>query len=78
MNHYRNPGEDDSLDAALQEEIDLEMTEYDFVDSSSDESATDDEENMDNEENEEVDPADETDLPEDYDDDADDREFPDD
>ena len=74
MSFYKNPGEDDSLDAFLQEQIDNECTFPDLCDSNDVEEFGDEEEENDDE----VSPEDEVDLPEGWDSEAWDQECPED
>lgn len=73
---YVNPGEDDSLDAALDAKNALE-NEFIGPDFTSEDDEVDDDEDEESEEDEDT-HEEEGELPEYYDDDADDHEFPDD
>ena len=76
MSYYRNPGEDDSLEAFLQEQKDRECTVFDLRDSNHVEESEDEEEAV--ESDDEVSPEDEVDLPEGWDPEAWDQECPED
>lgn len=76
MIFYKNPGEDDSLEAFLQEKIDRECTVFDLCDPNNVEESEDEEEAVENDD--EVSPEDEVDLPEGWDSEAWDQECPED